>query len=174
MGAFATSYIPTQASQVTRNADSASMLGDNFYTWYNPNQGTFLGVGSINVATANSGSAGTASDGTNNNRVLIGFEPFVHGFVAVGGVAQASLLGGTAAINVVNRVAFAVKANDFALTLNGAAVVTDVSGAMPAVDRFNIGANGFGTGSFINGTIRRIGYYNTRLPDSTLQALTTT
>jgi len=28
-GSFATSYIPTVASQVTRNADSASMLGDN-------------------------------------------------------------------------------------------------------------------------------------------------
>ena len=171
-GGFATSYIPTVASTVTRNADVATMTGTNFSSWYNQSEGTFVGVGSINVATANSGSAGTASDGTNNNRVLIGFEPSVQGFVAVGGAAQASLLGGAAAANVVNRVAFATKANDFALTLNGATVVTDVSGTMPTVDRFNIGANGLGSGSFLNGHIRTIAYFNTRLPNAQLQTLT--
>jgi hypothetical protein len=34
-GAFATSYIPTVASQVTRAADSASMIGNNFARWFN-------------------------------------------------------------------------------------------------------------------------------------------
>ena len=33
-GAFPTSYIPTVASQVTRSADSASMTGANFSSWY--------------------------------------------------------------------------------------------------------------------------------------------
>jgi hypothetical protein len=170
--AFATSYIPTVASTVTRSADVATMTGTNFSSWYNQSEGAFVAVGSINVATANSGSAGTVSDGTNNNRVLTGFEPSVQGFVAVGGVAQVSLLGGTAAVSVVNRIAFAIKANDFALTLNGATVVTDVSGTVPTVDRFNIGANGLGSGSFLNGHIRAIAYYNTRLPNAQLQTLT--
>lgn len=40
-GAFATSYIPTVASQVTRAADSASMTGANFSSWFNNGQGTF-------------------------------------------------------------------------------------------------------------------------------------
>ena len=35
LGAFATSYIPTVASQVTRAADAASMTGTNFSTWCN-------------------------------------------------------------------------------------------------------------------------------------------
>jgi hypothetical protein len=39
--AFPTSYIPTVASQVTRSADSASMTGTNFSSWFNAGQGTF-------------------------------------------------------------------------------------------------------------------------------------
>ena len=42
LGAFATSYIPTIASAVTRGGDFASITGPNFSSWYNnPIQGTF-------------------------------------------------------------------------------------------------------------------------------------
>jgi len=41
-GSFPTSYIPTVASQVTRSADSASMTGTNFSSWYNISEGTFM------------------------------------------------------------------------------------------------------------------------------------
>ena len=41
-GAFPTSYIPTAGSQVTRTADTASITGTNFSSWYNTTQGTFL------------------------------------------------------------------------------------------------------------------------------------
>ncbi len=34
VGAYASSYIPTAASQVTRAADSATMTGANFTSWY--------------------------------------------------------------------------------------------------------------------------------------------
>ncbi len=40
-GAFATSYIPTIASAVTRGGDFASITGPNFSSWDNPIQGTF-------------------------------------------------------------------------------------------------------------------------------------
>jgi hypothetical protein len=40
-GAFATSYIPTVASTVTRTADIATMTGTNFSDWYNASAGTF-------------------------------------------------------------------------------------------------------------------------------------
>lgn len=39
-GSFATSYIPTVASQVTRSPDAASITGANFSSWYNISQGT--------------------------------------------------------------------------------------------------------------------------------------
>jgi len=41
-GSFSTSYIKTEASQVTRSADSASMTGANFSDWYNPSEGTWV------------------------------------------------------------------------------------------------------------------------------------
>jgi hypothetical protein len=34
-GAFATSYIPTTTTSLTRNADVVSMTGTNFSDWYN-------------------------------------------------------------------------------------------------------------------------------------------
>jgi hypothetical protein len=41
-GAFASPYIPTVASQVTRVADSAVMTGVNFSSWFNPSEGTLF------------------------------------------------------------------------------------------------------------------------------------
>ena len=39
-GAFPTTYIPTVASTVTRSADTATMTGTNFSSWYNQTEGT--------------------------------------------------------------------------------------------------------------------------------------
>lgn len=41
LGAFLTSYIPTVAATVTRNADAASMTSTNFSAWYNAGAGTW-------------------------------------------------------------------------------------------------------------------------------------
>ena len=41
VGAFATSYIPTTTTALTRNSDVAVMTGTNFSSWYNAAQGTF-------------------------------------------------------------------------------------------------------------------------------------
>lgn len=39
-GSFATSYIPTSGSTVTRSADFVEMSGTNFSSWYNQSEGT--------------------------------------------------------------------------------------------------------------------------------------
>ena len=52
-GAFATSYIPTQASTRTRAADVAQITGTNFSSWYNAAGGTVFADTKINgVQTA--------------------------------------------------------------------------------------------------------------------------
>ena len=51
-GSFATSYIPTLASQVTRNADQASMTGTNFSSWYNQSQGSLYCNVSVEAGNA--------------------------------------------------------------------------------------------------------------------------
>ena len=41
-GSFPTSYIPTAGSTVTRAADIAQITGDNFSSWYNQGEGSFI------------------------------------------------------------------------------------------------------------------------------------
>ena len=42
VGSFATSFIPTAGSTVTRTADSLTMTGTNFSSWFNASEGTFV------------------------------------------------------------------------------------------------------------------------------------
>jgi hypothetical protein len=44
-GSFPTSYIPTSGSALTRSADVAQITGDNFSSWYNPNESTWYAEG---------------------------------------------------------------------------------------------------------------------------------
>jgi hypothetical protein len=173
-GAFATSYIPTVASTVTRSADVASMTGTNFSSWYNQSEGTMVFEGSsVAPATlAQTLNALAASDGTNNNVNRIGrFLNFWFGETRDGNVQQAApqATNGSYTQNATAKVAYAYKANDFAVSANGAAAVTDTSGTVPTViNRLDIG----GPTVQLNGHIRQIAYYNTRLSNAVLQGVT--
>lgn len=59
-GAFATSYIPTTTTSVTRNADVVSMTGTNFSDWYNVDAGTWF----IQTNARNAGTVLTAGSFT--------------------------------------------------------------------------------------------------------------
>lgn len=164
-GAFATSYIPTVASQVTRNADSASMLGDNFYTWYNPNQGTLY-------AEANGlSTAGTRILGIGPGPSNLMYLTLVQNAIVANGTLQASFAF-TPATNTAYKTAMAYKANDFASSYSGS-IATDVSGSVPVgMTTATIGWVD-SAGAFVgSGNIRSIRYYTVRLPDATLQQIT--
>ena len=68
--------------------------------------------------------------------------------------------------------AFAFKANDFAVSLNSATPTTDTSGTMPTVDRMMIGSRSGGAYDVLKSTIRHLSYYPKRLPNDQLQGLT--
>jgi hypothetical protein len=169
-GAFATSYIPTVASQVTRSADVATMTGTNFSSWYNQTEGTFVsGWDSIGYTANTMILAATDSGSTNLVQQFLTSSTSPRFIVRTSGVDQA-VLDSTSGATTVNMMASAYKANDFASTVNGAAVVTDGAGTIPTVDRLGIGSRL--ASLFWNGHIRQIAYYNTRLPNATLQTLT--
>lgn len=176
-GAFATSVIPTTTTALTRNADVASMTGTNFSSWYNQNQGTFLTIYSL--ARPSSGSnqfTCRASDNGYNNAVAMNNTStgFAQIATASGGVfdGAASAISGLAA-NVVVKFAGCYATNDLAVSLNGAAVVTDTSATIPTnLIRFDIGSDHAGVNRIQGGHLQRIAYYPTRLPNGTLQALT--
>jgi hypothetical protein len=176
VGAFPTSYIPTVASSVNRAADSASMTGTNFSSWFNALEGT-LAVNFIRNGSDDNDfmSPASISDNTNNNTIT-----FTHGSgpsfpfrfdVVVGGVAQASLvLVNPSAINTRYKAIGSYKLNDFAGTANGVSVQTDNSGTIPVVDRLFIGANRTGIAQ-LNGAISSLYFYPKRLTNTELQAV---
>lgn len=173
LGSFATSYIPTAASAVARSADSASMTGTNFSSWYNQTQGTFVVNSNIEGRAAAASYVFAASDGS-ANEIVGGFVTTTShriGFVVDGGVTQVDLNAGATLVNTDYKIAFAYKLNDFAASLNGASPLTDTVGTIPTPSEMGIGSRG--GSSFFNGWIASIAYYNTHLPNVQLQSLTT-
>jgi hypothetical protein len=168
-GAFPTSYIKTQASQVTRSADSASMTGTNFSDWYRQDEGTLYGEFNSIEPTGNSAVFYQLDDTTANNRLV---QNYATVFTAItNGSVQASLNFGSSTPSTVYKIATSFAFNDFASSRNGATPITDNSGVIPLVYRLVIG-NDNSTTSYLNGTIKKLSYYPQRLTNTQLQALT--
>jgi len=157
-GAFPTSYIPTTTATATRSADVADLISqaiaNNIRTLYlefrSPASGT-RGVASLNDNTANE-RVNVLTSGTDPR--LIVFD---------GGAEQANVNGGTVTANQRTRVAVQINANDFAISINGAAVVTDTSGTLPTVDRLMLGRTQ--AGEYLTGTLARVIGWDTTRPD---------
>ena len=170
-GAFATSYIPTSGSTVTRAQDTAKITGTNFTDFYNQEEGTLV---AHYYSTVDDGYLAQFENVTTPGDDRIGFVNYAgyQGFVETGNSTQASLDNGTPTVGAFNKVAFAFKANDFAVSLNSATPSTDTSGTMPTVGRMMIGSRFGGQYDILKSSIRRLSYYPKRLPNAQLQGLT--
>ena len=180
-GSYATSYIPTQGSAVTRLADSCNqtppdgVIGQTEGTLYaeidfksKPEAGSPI----VGIMTLN--------NNVNNlqNCIILGIERQSGGinrfypFVQVGNSTVANIIGSTLTDGVY-KAAFAYKLNDFVLYVNGVQIGTDSSGAVPTTSQFLVGER-FNSDTFkIADGIKETKLYNTRLSNSELQALTT-
>jgi hypothetical protein len=179
-GAFPTSYIPTVAATVTRNADAASMTGTNFSSWFNPQQGTMYGEFAIPFDSPQSifPLIFTIDDGSNNNRISIQsrtLDDKVVGVARANATLQLECLSSpTISYGAAQKTIFGYALNNGALSLNGAAVTTDTSGILPFnLNIARIGNAEGGYNSYLNGTIKKLAFYPSRLADAQLQALTT-
>ncbi len=172
-GAFATSYIPTVASQVTRVADSASMTGTNFSSWYRADEGTIYAEANPFESTFGTRYFYGLNDGSGSN--VFGWFKSASAYGSViltNGVSQGSLFVGTATANVSAKATLSYKFNDVAFTANGGTVSPDSSVIVPVVNQLTIGAF-LGTTSQVNCNIKKLAYYPKRLQNSELVALTT-
>jgi hypothetical protein len=166
-GAFATSYIPTTTTSVTRNADVAVMTGTDFSSWYNQSQGSF--VAEFIPTIIGGPTVYAATDGTINNRIQGPASDVAQFLVSSDGALQALLDGGTIPPAGISKIASAYAENNFALSLNAGTVVTDTTGTPPVVDRFSIGSL-IGNQEWLNGHIRAVRYYPLRLTNAEIQA----
>lgn len=173
-GAFATSYIPTEASAVTRNADVATMTGTNFSDWYNPTEGTFAFFGDTITANATK-MALNINDGTTANRLDYWF---VNGALGLGrftsivsnSATADSGNSGTPVVvgNTVYGICGAYKQDSFAWAFAASTPGTDSDGSVPTVDRLDIGNRvGF---VFLNGHVKQIFYWPQRIIDAEVRA----
>jgi len=168
-GAFATSYIPTIASTVTRSADIASISGSLFSQWWNQPAGSFVAdfdviwsgnapasMGVIGLDASASKRFAYISNGSQNASTF-------DGSVALG---TANNIGSAA-----NKVASAYDTSRY-IALNGGAVATGTLAAgYSSGTSLDIGK--YGASNPLNGHIRSIRYYPVRAADFQLQALTT-
>jgi hypothetical protein len=168
-GAFSTSYIATTSASVPRTADSLTISGANFSSWWNAAGGTF-------VASADSVAVGShvffsAHDGTANNRIraYLVAGPSCRADMQTAGVSQATLVLGAVAANTPFEVAYAFALDNVAGSLNGAAAVADASATLPVVDRMTLGADI--TGTPLNGHLRSLRYIPRRATNAELLAL---
>lgn len=170
-GAFATSYIPTVASQVTRAADSASMIGNNFARWYNATEGTLFAQYDFAGYSAFNPIFDIGAD--QNNLISLSLNSAVNSRLVVvsGGATQANIALGVATANTVYKQSGAYKLDDFASTRNGATPSTDTSGTVPVVTQAVIGGT-IGLTRSLNGHVYRIAYYPRRLANTELQGIT--
>jgi len=157
-GSAATSYIPTNGSTVTRNADQLVIEGSDFTDFFNQSEGTVYFEG-----TSNSRSDPRLfefSDGTTSNRTRIDINGGVNFRVLVysGSMIvneEVPFIGASSLF----RTALSFKVNDLEGNLNGASVINETPSSLPTLDQLHVGSNHDGTAGYLNGHIKRLIYW---------------
>lgn len=170
-GALPTSYIPTTTAAVTRAADICSVATANFN--FNASAGSLV-AHAISPGASGAQTVWHLDDGTANERLRLFRDSANNPTFAVvdGGTGQASIDAGAWANATEQKSAAAWAANDFAISVDGAAVVTDAAGTLPAVTTLRVGMN-HTPAERLNGHIPRLVYYPSRLSNADLVSAST-
>ena len=168
-GAFATSYIVTGASAATRNYDIASMTGTNLTSWFNQSPGTIVGDANISVAGVDKRLLSLRNVGATNT-VALRRNPSNAPVLVFRNSANEDL-GNSSFLTGRYKIGGSWEAGATSMAFNGNLATRANTGVPTTVDTLVIGFDG-GAAGFLNDTIRSIKYYNTKLTNAQLTALT--
>jgi hypothetical protein len=174
-GAFATSYIPTTTTSLTRNSDVVSMTGTNFSSWYNASEGTFEVVGNMGFASPSIFQTFMMVGDANDNMQIFNnlSASRFRGDIYSGGAIQKAFTytsAGAPTSGTLYNIVLGMKANDFGMAINGNAVSTANSGAMPvAPAALYIGCVNTGFQQ-LGGWVQKLFYWPQKLTNSEIQA----
>lgn len=172
---YATSYIPTNGSAVTRAQDVANNFGD--VNTFNSSEGVLFVEMAALVNNHLAATYISLNDGTYNNRVAISFRSgtdVIRCFVrSIDGTTQIDFSFNVPDITDFNKVAIKYKLNDFAIWINGVEVTADLVG-IPPVGLINFSFSEVNnTGAALVGKVKQLHVYKEALTDTQLTALTT-
>ena len=168
-GSYATSYIPTAGSTVTRAQETCSGAGNA--STFNDSEGVLYAE---IAALADDGTNRriNISDGGNSNVVRLGYTANLNqviGVIAANGV-QAAMTYTLNNASIFNKIAVKYKQNDFALWVNGFEVATDIIGSTPVgLSTLEFDLSGI---DYFYGKVKGIYAFNKALTDDELQQLT--
>ena len=170
-GSYATSYIPTQGSAVTRLADTCDN-GANEQV-INSTEGVLYFEALFGQQESTSRYI-SINDESSSNRVLIGVSGgtnILRGFVFSGSVQQAQIID-TVDLSETLKLAISYKQNEIKFFKNGFQVSSTVTSAITPVGLSVLDFDDSMNAKFY-GNVKEIKLYNTALTDAELQALTT-
>ena len=170
-GSYATSYIPTQGSAVTRVADSCNqtppdgVIGQTEGSIFSEFK-SLDDVANIMLWMRNP-SGGIYGD---MMKLECGGDNRIRFEVRASNVTSCNLMSDVLPTNIYYKVAVAYKQNDFVMYLNGVQIGTDNTGNVPTCSEMYVGK--YIDGGIRMGVSKDLKLYNTRLSNSELQALT--
>jgi hypothetical protein len=168
-GAYATSYIPTLGSAVTRLADVASKTGIS--SLIGQTEGTIFVEAIFKSGYDTNNLLLTLSNTSSNMIYLNRSTGQLEARVVASGVVSLTYATPYVLTTGTHKVALAYKENDFAVYLDGTLIHSDTSGSVPACNKLNLGTY-FNDGLSYNDGINQALLFKTRLSNADLARLT--
>ena len=176
VNSFPSSLIPTNGAAVTRAADNADITGTNFSDWYNQSEGTLVvkynrptvaaGDNRIVTLLGASESVDRMSFMIRNNFTRLKLVGETNNVV----FANTTMGGTDTSANPTFAYGYSSATNGHRVTQQG--ITATFTSAPPANTRLVIGYSTLTSESYLGGTVAKIEYYNTRLTDAEIDALT--
>lgn len=170
LGSYATSYIPTLETTVTRVADACSKTGIS--SFIGQTEGVLFGEFYVpQIISAGSYVRTIINDGTSLNQIAFFYYPD-------GRIQATSSVGGSIVVSInipsfgltsgTHKFAFGYKLNDYVLFIDGVNVGIDTSATVPSMSVLNLYDTSGGSMYYNQALL-----FKTRLPNATLASLTT-
>jgi hypothetical protein len=173
-GSFATSYIPRPSGQATRTADNVSMVGENFSSWYNQDEGTiYVSQKLKSIDTVDRNSLVYLINGGSGNDIFYNVKGGDTNIFVFGddGTNYSRWQENGDSTDTKAIWAYDVSGDDFKPYWNGIEGINESTHTPSATShtQLEIGAT---AGAKYNGHISQLTYYPRRLTNSNLQNLT--
>jgi hypothetical protein len=173
LGAFATSYIPTTSTSLTRNADVVTMSGTNLTNWYNATESTLIFEFQRALLSKESYALSLQEGNTTNIISFIANADNTLTAQVRDSVAGVTFTEPKALTGGIMKVGIAAAANNTIASWDGVLGTQDTTVTMPSSPAtvLNIGFVNTNYG-YLNGYVRKISYWGYRITNAELQAFT--